>query len=232
MTRRRPTLTTEQRLAIVRQSDRHPLWKQNQLGQWAADTFHLDFVPSQPTISIILRRAGKPVKSRGRKKKKLLSMKPKLVKCPQVEKAMLQWLERKIEKDEAVTVTAVQTKAQELEHKVKVTVEGFVASKMWVDHFIRHHVLNCPFGLSESEDLDNEEKVDVILRAPAVKKMGKKVMTEAETAGKTSGRVDHVLVGRKDSRTPVTAKVTCKPAGKRKRDGKRNELAKQSTARR
>ncbi|CAI5733213.1 unnamed protein product [Peronospora destructor] len=218
---RRPKLTTEQRLAIVRQSDRQPLWKQNRLGQWAADTFHLGFVPSQPTISIVLRQARKPLKARGRKKKTLVPVKPKLVKCPKVEKAMLQWLEMQIKKDEAVTVTAVQTKAQELEHKVKATVEGFVVSQMWVDSFVRHHVLNFPFGLSESEDIDTEEKMDVMLSAPAVKKMGKKVMTEAGKAGKTSQRVDNVLVGRKDSRTPVAAKATCKPAGKRKRDGKR-----------
>ena len=146
---------------------------------------------------------------------------------------MLQWLEMQIVNDEAVTVTAVQTKAQELEHTMKVPVEGFVVSKTWVDRFMRRHVLNCPFGMSESEDMDNDDdKVGRIRSARAVKKMGKKMLTEAGKAGKTSRRMDHVVGGKKDSRTPVAVKATGKPAGKRKRDEKRNEVAKQVTARR
>ncbi|CAH0483053.1 unnamed protein product [Peronospora belbahrii] len=223
-------LTPEQKSAIVRQSNNEPEWNQNKLGQWVADTFHLDFVPSQPTISIILRQAGKSLKSRGRKKKKQTPdrITNKVVRCPQIEKAMLQWLEKKIKKDEAVTVTAVQTKAEELEHKVKVTVEGFVVSKMWVDSFMRHHVLNFPFGLSELDDMESNEKVETILCAPAAKKVEKTMTTNrVGKAGKTSRRVAKKLVGRKDSCSSVGVKATCVPVRKRKRDGKENESARQ-----
>ncbi|POM59132.1 Hypothetical protein PHPALM_36129 [Phytophthora palmivora] len=196
---RHRALTTEQRLAIVRQSDKKPEWRQKQLGQWAADTFQLDFVPSQPTISLVLRHGGKPVKVRQSAVK--APPKPKVIKCPRVEKAMLQWLELKIAQDEAVTLTNVQTQAQMVVDKLKVTVDGFVVSDAWVDSFVRHHVLNCSFGLSDSETTDGDEEEEV-------------------KVGKSRRMLD---LG-KDSNTPVTKA----PAGKRKRDNRGREPTRQS----
>ncbi|KAL4159522.1 hypothetical protein PRNP1_000099 [Phytophthora ramorum] len=224
---RHPALTPEQRLAVVRQSEKQPEWKQKQLGQWAADVFQLDFVPSQPTISIVLRQGGRPVKVRGPKKAR--GTRPKVVKCPQVEKQMLQWLDKQIEKDEAVSVTAVQTKAKELVHQLKAAVDGFVVSDTWVDSFMRRHVLNCPFGLSDSEATDVEEDAEVV--GVASKKTAKKEADTKDKAGKTSRRVAKVLVAKTDSRTPVTANVA-PPAGKRKRDGQESEPEKRAKAHR
>ncbi|KAG3091084.1 hypothetical protein PI125_g17525 [Phytophthora idaei] len=233
MMARKPALTKEQRVAIVRQSDKQPEWKQRQLCQWAANTFQLNFVPSQPTISIILRQAGKPVKVRASTKRPPVPAKPpkqKVVKCPQVEKAMLQWMETQIYKDEAVTVTRVQAKAQELVHQGKVSVDGFVVSDSWVDSFMRHHVLNCLFGLSDAETTDCEEnEVNVVVINAAVTKRA-----EGDKAGKTTGshRVVRTVVEKKDSRTPATTKVSAPPAGKRKRDSKGSGLSRQMKVRR
>lgn len=140
---RAQALTAEQRLAIVRQSDRHPAWKQKELGEWAADTFHLSVVPSQPTISIVLRAAGRPAKPRAstgaRAPRKLVTKpkpqpkKPKVVRCPEVERALVRWLDAQIAKDLAVSVTAVQTQARGLVDTLKVEVDGFVVSDAWVD---------------------------------------------------------------------------------------------------
>ncbi|KAI9905729.1 hypothetical protein PsorP6_013871 [Peronosclerospora sorghi] len=203
---RRSTLTTEQKLAIVRQSEKHPEWKQHQLCEWVAQTFQLEYVPSQPTISSVLRHAGKPVRIRKCKKNMTIAMKPKIVKCPEMEKAMLRWLEMQIEKDAAITMSAVQTKARELEREGKARAEGFVVSKMWVDSFIRHHVLNCPFGLSDSETTGSEEIGEEKMPIQTTKKVGKTVRTEAGKAGKTSRRVvagSISYITYKYSKTPV-----------------------------
>jgi len=217
---RNPALTAEQRLAIVRQSDKVPEWKQKQLGEWAAETFKLDFVPSQPTISIVLRQGGKPVKVRvSKKKKKEKERKPKVVKCPQVDRAMLQWLEMQIEKDEAVTVAKVQAKALELVQQLKVTVTGFAVSQSWVDSFMRHHVLQCPFGLSDEETTDTEEPKVTMRPSALAKRAGKTVKSaEAKAAGKTSRRVVKLLAEKKDPRMPSATTVVAPVAGKRKRD--------------
>ncbi|KAE9331137.1 hypothetical protein PR003_g15157 [Phytophthora rubi] len=231
MARGKVTLTAEQKLAIVRQSDRQPGWKQTQLGQWAADTFQLSVVPSQPTISIVLRQAGKPVKPRAAKgegprrlKPKLKAKpKPKVVRCPQVESALVRWLDAQIEKDAAVSVTAVRTQARELVDKLKVEVDGFVVSDAWVDTFVRRHILNCPFGQSDSDAESDEEDARVAVKRPA--KSGR---TQADPdvgmkAGKTSRRV---VKPKKESRTPAPAKATCPPAGKRKRESEHEKQAK------
>ncbi|KAG7393332.1 hypothetical protein PHYPSEUDO_009536 [Phytophthora pseudosyringae] len=218
---RHPALTKEQRLAIVRQSDKQPAWKQKQLGQWAAEAFQLDFVPSQPTISIVLRQGGKPVKPRAATKQPpVVTARPKVVRCPQVEGGTLRWLETQIDQDEAVTVASVQAKAQELTQTLQVAVDGFVVSDTWVDNFMRRHVLHCPFGLSDAEATDGEETQE---DAAAARKA---VQSEA---GKTSRRVLKNLVAKRDSRTPATSRVSAPPAGKRKRDG---EPARQVKARR
>ncbi|ETM02625.1 hypothetical protein L917_00948 [Phytophthora nicotianae] len=227
---RKPALTKEQRMAIVRQSNKQPEWKQKQLGEWVADTFQLSFVPSQPTISIVLRQAGKPPKPRASTTRPPVPVKPpkpKIVKCPQVEKAMLYWLETQISKDEAVTVTKVQTKAKELVQQGKATVDGFVVSDTWVDSFMRHHVLNCLFGLSDAETTDDEENEENVEVVNAIAKSAEK-----GKAGKTSRRVVRTLVEKKDSRTPATAKASAPPAGKRKRDSKGNGPSRQVKMRR
>ncbi|KAG1687979.1 hypothetical protein DVH05_004498 [Phytophthora capsici] len=211
---RNPALTKEQRVAIVRQSDKEPEWKQKKLGEWAAETFQLDFVPSQPTISIVLRQAGKPPKTRGRVKQLSVPVKRKIIKCPQVEKALLQWLEVQIRKDVAVSAAAVQLKALEVTQRIEVTVEGFEVSESWVDNFMRRHVLRCSFGLSDGETTDSEEMEQVV-------KM-RKVETEAGKAGKTSRRVVKKLTTPKDATSML-------PARKRKRE---NEGIKEMKARR
>ncbi|KAF1772249.1 Homeodomain-like [Phytophthora cactorum] len=156
---RKPALTKEQRVAIVRQSDKQPEWKQN----------------SREACQGARKSKRPPVPAKPPKQK--------VVKCPQVEKAMLQWMETQIYKDEAVTVTKVQAKAQELVHQGKVSVDGFVVSDSWVDSFMRHHVLNCLFGLSDAETTDceeNEENV-VVINAAVTKR------AEGGKAGKTTG---------------------------------------------
>ncbi|GMF14480.1 unnamed protein product [Phytophthora fragariaefolia] len=166
MARGKVTLSKEQKLAIVRQSDLKPAWKQRQLGQWAADTFQLGFVPSQPTISVVLRQAGRTVQQRQqqrrahRPKPKLLVPKDKkkarVVRCPALETALLSWLDVQVQKDAAVSFEAVQAQARELVDTLKVEVDGFVVSDSWVDLFVRLNVLHCPFGLSDAEATDGE----------------------------------------------------------------------------
>ncbi|KAK1941779.1 Protein PDC2 [Phytophthora citrophthora] len=207
---RNPALTKEQRVAIVRQSDREPEWKQKKLGEWAAETFQLDFVPSQPTISIVLRQAGKPPKPRGRSKPLSIPVKKKIIKCPQVEKAMVQWLELQIRKDVAVSAASVQLKAVEVTQRIEVTVEGFEVSDGWVDNFMRRHVLRCSFGLSDVETTDSEE-LEQVVRAVKTRK----VEMESGKAGKTSRRVVKKLVTPKDTHT---LESSMPPARKRKRD--------------
>ncbi|OWZ10289.1 hypothetical protein PHMEG_00016880 [Phytophthora megakarya] len=182
------SLTPEQKLAIVRQSDKQPEWKQKQLGRWAADKFQLPSVPSQPMISVVLRQGGKPVKVRTPAKR---PPKPKVIKCPKVEKAMLQWLQKKIDKDEAVAVHSVQTQAKIIVDRLSATADGFVVSDAWVDSFMRHHVLNCRFGLSDSETGESDKE------------------QEAVHVEKKKNVV-------RDSRSPVPTA----PAGKRKRDNR------------
>ncbi|EEY61442.1 uncharacterized protein PITG_01743 [Phytophthora infestans T30-4] len=141
---------------------------------------------------------------------------------------MLQWLEAQIDKDEAVTVTKVKTKAKELVQQGKVSTDGFAVSDSWVDSFMRHHVLNCVFGLSDAETTDceaNEEKVVVVNTIVAKR-------AENGKAGKTSRRVVRTIMEKKDSRTPATANVSAPPAGKRKRDSKGSGLSRQVKVRR
>ncbi|KAE9224065.1 hypothetical protein PF004_g12333 [Phytophthora fragariae] len=204
MARGKVTLTAEQKLAIVRQSDRQPGWKQTQLGQWAAETFQLSVVPSQPTISIVLRQAGKPVKPRARKeaagprrlKPKLKAKpKPKVVRCPQVESALVRWLDAQIEKDAAVSVTAVRTQARELVDKLK----------------------------SDSDAETDEEDARVAVKRPAKSGRTQADVDVGMKAGKTSRRV---VKPKKESRTPAPAKATCPPAGKRKRESEHEKQAK------
>ncbi|KAG6617749.1 DNA-binding centromere protein B (CENP-B) [Phytophthora cinnamomi] len=213
---RRASLTAEQKLAIVRQSDRQPAWKQKQLGEWAAAAFQLSVVPSQPTISIVLRQAGRTVKTRERAPKRPKQPKPspepkrpKVVHCPQVESALVRWLDAQIEKDAAVSVTAVETQARVLVDKLKVTVDGFVVSDTWVDSFVRHNLLNCPFGLSDSETTDGEEDEEDTLAGKKATKSSR-MLVDADIgrkAGKTSRRVAKPLAPpKKDSRTPAPAK--------------------------
>ncbi|KAL3668486.1 hypothetical protein V7S43_006569 [Phytophthora oleae] len=220
---RNPALTKEQRVAIVHQSDKQPEWKQKRLGEWAAETFQLDFVPSQPTISIVLRQAGKPAKVRGRSKQPSVPVKRKIIKCPQVEKAVVQWLELQISKDVAVSAAAVHLKALEVTQRIEVKVDGFVVSDDWVDNFMRRHVLQCPFGLSDVETTDSEETEQEV-RAVKTRKME----TETGKAGKTSRRVVKKFVVSKDSRILAT---TMPPARKRKRDNEEIKVSDQMKAR-
>ncbi|EGZ20947.1 hypothetical protein PHYSODRAFT_391596, partial [Phytophthora sojae] len=135
---------------------------------------------------------------------------------------LVRWLDAQIAKDLAVSVTAVQTQARGLVDTLKVEVDGFVVSDAWVDTFVRHNILNCPFGLSDSEPTTDGEDDKVHARV-AAKKTVKSVRTHADTeagskAGKTSRRVVKPLASKTDSRRPAPTKVTCPPAGKRKRE--------------
>lgn len=196
---RHVALTKEHRLAIVRQSHIQPKWSQKELGQWVADTYKLTFVPSQPTVSIVLRQGGKLAKPRASKtKQSSRSAKKRVVKCPQVDKAMLRWLETQIVNDEAVTVTKVRAKAQEIVHQLQASVNGFVVSDDWVDIFIRRHVLNCSFGLSDVESTDSDEDEEDIEAVDAAAKC-----VNGDKAGKTSRRLIKASV---TTRTPATGK--------------------------
>ncbi|CEG45704.1 DNA-binding centromere protein B (CENP-B) [Plasmopara halstedii] len=206
---RRPRLTKEQKLAILRQSDMQPEWSQRQLGQWVADTFKLGFVPSQPTISVVLRKGGKLVKPRVSKTKNSLALvKQKLIKCPHVEKAMLHWLEIQIVNDEAVTVTKMRDKANELVHQLEVVMDGFVVSDTWIDRFMRRYVLNCPSGLSDAETTDCDEFQDVAAIDAARNE-------DCEKAGKMSSQIINPVVA---IRTPAVVKRNKTSARKRKRN--------------
>ncbi|KAG7392898.1 hypothetical protein PHYBOEH_006217 [Phytophthora boehmeriae] len=202
------SLTLEQREAIIRQYDKQPEWKQMQLAQWVADTFQLEAVPSQPTISVVLRQSGrfmKPARSSANANNKIVLQYtgcpcvPKPVNCREVEVAMVKWLEHEIERDVAITVSNVQAKAEELKTKLKITVEGFNVSESWVDWFLRKHLLNCPFD-SESANVDwNAREV--------VKPLAMVVEEKAEPVEARKKRLD----AKANSRTP-------RPTGKRKRE--------------
>ncbi|TDH74198.1 uncharacterized protein CCR75_001173 [Bremia lactucae] len=202
-------LTKEQKLAIFRQSEKKPEWNQKQLGQWAAKTFELRNVPSQSSISVALRQAGKE-RSPNTKRPSVL-VKSKVTKFPQLENEMVQWLEIQIINDTAISVAKVHEKAEEVLHQMKDSADGFVLSDAWIDTFIRRHMLNCPYEESDVETTDCDERQEPVkVRHAAVSKSLKN-----GKAGKTTRRLTKELVA---TRTPMAMHNDARIVGKRKRD--------------
>ncbi|RLN97203.1 hypothetical protein BBJ28_00004588 [Nothophytophthora sp. Chile5] len=162
MGRGKRILTHAEKQAIVRQSVREPEWKQLELAQWAADTFQLERAPSQSAISVILSQKVKPPTSERPSKVRKSKPKPKAkaIKCPELETAMIAWLDGELERDVAVTARAVQHQAHKLLETLKTVPKGFAASDRWVDNFMKHHLLNCPFGVSDGDSSDAGEGYD------------------------------------------------------------------------
>ncbi|RLN98975.1 hypothetical protein BBJ28_00000956 [Nothophytophthora sp. Chile5] len=215
MGRGKRILTHAEKQAIVRQSVREPEWKQLELAQWAADTFQLERAPSQSAISVILsQKIRPPTPERPSKVHKPKPKKPKAkaVKCPELETAMIAWLDGELERDVAVTTRAVQHQAQKLLETLKTVPKGFAVSDRWVDNFMKHHLLNCPFGVSDDDSSDAGEGYNDANDVEAAKEVGNGV--DEGGGGPKSQRNRRVTTASADSGTSKARR----PKGKRKRE--------------
>ncbi|GAB9466913.1 Ars binding protein 1 [Globisporangium polare] len=152
---RRRNLTIEQRFRICEHAREFPKLTQQQLAQWARETFAMSYEPSQTSISYALTR-GKNFKSLDEAQRKL--RKRRRCKLPKLDEVLLGWVLDCEKKEIRISGELVKQKAIAFCDKLNILKEDRPNfSNGWLASFNKRHKLKKfkrgnNFQPSESDD--------------------------------------------------------------------------------
>lgn len=154
-TKHHGNLTNAQKQELCQYHETNPRIKQKDLAQWSYKQFNLSKVPTQPTISNILKNKKRFLEQVSQKDKALRRIGK--LKCEKVEKKLLSWILQCQHKRVALSGLAIQTKAQQLARVLNIPADKTpVFSEGWLWKFQkRHGLMSFNFsGESGSADLN------------------------------------------------------------------------------
>ncbi|KAF1329810.1 Ars binding protein 1, partial [Globisporangium splendens] len=136
---RRQNLTIQQRFEICQHSKANPKLTQQQLAQWAKETFGMLYEPSQTSISYALTR-GKHFKTLEEAQRKL--RKRRSVKYPKLDELLFKWVLDCDQRDIRISGELVKQKAHAFCDKLKIAKEKRPHfSNGWLASFNKRHNL-------------------------------------------------------------------------------------------
>ncbi|CCK69932.1 Pdc2p KNAG_0D01810 [Huiozyma naganishii CBS 8797] len=128
-------LSVEQRYNICLMAERHPKWTQLELAKWAYETFQLDKVPSQGTISRLLAKKTTYMNCKEHEKDANRIRKPNNL---LVRKILQEWISQSIWNGIPITSPIIQDTAQAIWHRIPAEHrEGNGSfSYKWISNFL------------------------------------------------------------------------------------------------
>lgn len=154
MKQTRITTTIQQRQQIIAMAAKEPTWSQTAIAKWATTTFKFSTPMNRTTVCKILKGADKIKAVTGYR---LARSKCTQAHFPDLEAALVRWIDRANNKEVSVTGFMIQEKAAKIARDLGISSDALKFSTGWLCRFQKRHSVRSmrDYGEGGSCERDN-----------------------------------------------------------------------------